>query len=106
MPGLVPKHGKFQLYFSNRVGKTHKEGWIGTQAHQLALSANTTDDQLKNKEIWGRCNHKHAQARLDRKEESGSSPSAGVGWESSGSSLSRIYTNPLLLLSAVEKLLF
>lgn len=47
--------GKLQLCFSRIESKTLKEGWVGIEAHQLALLANITDDQFKNKHICGRC---------------------------------------------------
>ena len=78
--------GKFQLCFPSIEGKTHKEGWVGTQAHQLALLVNITDDQFKNRETCGRCLlPEYAQARQWKKNQA-VPPSAGVGWESRGSS--------------------
>lgn len=44
---------KFQLCFPKIEGKTHKVGWVGTQAHQLSLLASVSDDQFKNKrDLW------------------------------------------------------
>lgn len=98
--------GKFHLCFSNTEGKTHKEGQIGTQAHQLALLAKTSDDQHKNKEICGRCIlPEYAQAWQWKKNQ------AASHWQVLAASHpaaaeAEVHTSSILPLSAVQKLIF
>ena len=95
----------FNFCFPSIEGKIHKEVWVGTQAHQLALLANITDDQFKNKTSAAGA-FSLSKPRLDTKRKTRQITTHGCWLGVTRQQLRLRYIQTISYHSAMKKLIF